>query len=88
MATRADQAGNPDMCASSRMRDGRLQQIRERVDRVEHEIDAIMELVTRMQADELPTAALDVRGMQRAENRSVTSAVWPLPIVQEDSASL
>ncbi len=41
-----------------------------------------------MQADELPTAALDVRGMQRAEDRGVTSAVWPLPIVQEDSASV
>ncbi len=58
------------------------------IDRVEHELDAIMELVTRMRADELPAAALDVRGMQRAEDRGVTSAVWPLPIVQEDSESL
>lgn len=76
------------MYAASRIRDGGLQQIRERVDRVEHELDAIMELVTRMQADEPPTAGLDVRGMQRAEERGVTSAVWPLPLVQEDSASL
>lgn len=76
------------MRASSRMRDGRLQQIRERVDRVEHELDAIMELVTHMQAAEPPAAALDVRAMQRAEDRSVTDAVWPVPLVQEDSASL
>jgi hypothetical protein len=71
------------------MRDGRLDQIREHVDRVETELDLIMELVTRMQADEPMTSALDVRGMQRADARGVTSALWPqLPIVQEDSASL
>lgn len=31
--------------------------------------------------------ALDVRGIQRPEDRRATSAVWPLPLVQEDSAS-
>jgi hypothetical protein len=88
MGTRADQPGNHDTHAPSRMRDGRLQQIRERVDRVEHELDAIMELVSRMQADEPPAGALDVRAVQRPDDRGVTSALWPAPQVQEDSASL
>jgi hypothetical protein len=70
------------------VRDGRLQQIRERVDRVEYDLYAIMELVTRMQADEPPAAALDMRGVQHAEDRGVTCAVWPLALVREDSASL
>jgi hypothetical protein len=88
MATRADQAGNQDTQSSSRTRDGRLQQIRERVDRVERELDAIMELVGRMQVEEPPSAALDVRALQRLDERGVTSAVWPMPPAQEDSASL
>lgn len=80
-----DHPGNSHL---ARMRDGRLQQIRERVDRVEHELDAIMELVTCMQADEPATGALDIRGMQRRDERTVTSACWPVLPVQEDSASL
>jgi hypothetical protein len=47
-----------------------------------------MELVTRMQTDEPALAALDVRGMQRPDERSATSACWPVPLLQEDSASL
>jgi hypothetical protein len=58
------------------------------VDRVEHELDEIMELVTRMQADEPAPAGLDVRGMQRPGERTVTSACWPVLPLQEDSASL
>jgi hypothetical protein len=72
----------------ARVRDGRLEQIREHVDRVEHELNEIMELVAHMQADEPAPAALDLRGMQRPDERSATSACWPVPLLQEDSASL
>lgn len=72
----------------ARMRDGRLEQIREHVDRVGHELDEIMELVTRMQADEAAPAGLDVRVMQRPGERTATSACWPVLPLQEDSASL
>lgn len=81
----SDHTGNSH---PARMRDGRLEQIREHVDRVEHELNEIMELVTRMQAAEPAPAALDVRGMQRPGERSATSACWPVPPLQEDSASL
>jgi hypothetical protein len=81
----SDQTGNSPL---TRMRDGRLEQIREHVDRVEHELGEIMELVTRMQADEPAPAALDVRGMQGPGERAVTSACWPVLPLQEDSASL
>jgi hypothetical protein len=80
-----DHPANSDL---ARMRDGRLEQIREHVGRVEHELDEIMELVTRMQADEPAPGALDVRGMQRPGARTVTSACWPVLPLQEDSASL
>jgi hypothetical protein len=75
-----------------RMRDGRLEQIREHVDRVERELDQIMELVTRLQTEDDSTSPSDVRSMQLPRDRSVTSACWPsVPLqgpVQEDSASL
>jgi hypothetical protein len=79
---------HPGHSRLARMRDGRLDQIREHVDRVEHELNEIMELVTRMQADEPAPAGLDVRGMQRPGARTATSACWPVPPMQEDSASL
>ena len=63
-----DQVMTPDHTGNShlpRLRDGRLEQIREHVDRIEHELHEIMELVTRTQADEPAPAGLDVRAMQR-----------------------
>jgi hypothetical protein len=81
-------ADHPGNSHPARMRDGRLEQIREHTDRVEHELTEIMELVTRMQADEPAPAGLDVHGMQRPGERTATSACWPVLPMQEDSASL
>jgi hypothetical protein len=78
---------DPGIAALAQMRDGRLEQIRGRVDRVEHELNEIMELVTRMQAGEPAPAALDVRGMRRPDERSATSTCWPAALLPEDSAS-
>jgi hypothetical protein len=69
------------------VRDGRLEQITERIDRIERELADIQELVTRMRDDE--TGALSVPEMLPSSARTVTSACWqPLPLIQEDSASL
>ncbi len=71
-----------------RMRDGRLQQITEHIDRIEHELSEVQELVARMRDDD--SAPVTVRDTQLSRERSVTSACWPdsSVMVQEDSASL
>jgi hypothetical protein len=71
-----------------RMRDGRLLQITEHIDRIERELAEVQELVTRMRLD--TGEAANLRGAQLARDRTVTSACWPNTqvVVQEDSASL
>jgi hypothetical protein len=70
-----------------RMRDGRLQQILKHVDGIEDHLNDITELVARLQRDD-SDSELSVRDNQAARDRGVTSACWPMPPVQEDSASL
>jgi hypothetical protein len=80
---------NDDPRLRQRMRDGRLQQITEHIDRIERELSEVRELVARMRDDD--SAPLTVRETQLSRDRSVTSYCWPdrstIP-VQEDSASL
>ena len=74
--------------SQNRMRDGRLQQITEHIDRIEHELSDVQELVARMQEDDREQVV--ARDSQLPREPSVTSACWPnsAVIVQEDSASL
>jgi len=71
---------------------GRLEQITAHVDRMEHDLADVYELVSRMrqaldaEAEASDTADPDVR---LSRDRSVTSACWnPQRPIQEDSASL
>lgn len=77
-----------DSALRARMREGRLEQITEHIDRIEHDLSEVQELVARMRdAADQPES---IRDMQLSRDRSVTSACWlaaPAP-VQEDSASL
>jgi hypothetical protein len=77
-----------DAVLQARMRDGRLQQITEHIDRIEHDLADVQELVARMRGDN--NEAESIADMQLSRNRQVTSACWTtVPVrVQEDSASL
>jgi hypothetical protein len=86
MGTPGGRRENHDPELRKRMRLGRLQQITERIDRVESELADIQVLVLRMQQDE---SRSEVSEPMRAREPSVTSTCWePRPMVQEDSASL
>jgi hypothetical protein len=87
MDSHADLAGNPDPLLRARMRDGRLTQILTLVDRIEHHLDDVTELVARLQRDSTRQETA-IRDGQLARDRSVTSGCWPMPSAQEDSASL
>jgi hypothetical protein len=71
-----------------RMRDGRLLQVTEHIDRIERELSEVQELVMRMREETAEAAS--IRHTQLARDRTVTSACWPNTpvVVQEDSASL
>lgn len=71
-----------------RMRDGRLDQITEHIDRIERELAEVQELVVRMRED--IGEMTSIRDTQLRRDRNVTSACWPSGAnrVQEDSASL
>ena len=73
--------------ACHRGRDGRPDRIHEHVGSVEHELDLIMQLVTRIESDE-PDSATDVRG-NAAPRRSLTSPVHAVHqrAGQEESAT-
>jgi hypothetical protein len=72
----------------ARMREGRLEQITEHIDQIEHDLAEVQELVARMRDDN--SEAASIPDMQLSGNRQVTSACWTCaPVrVQEDSASL
>jgi hypothetical protein len=71
-----------DNQTARRLRDGRLQQIREHVDKIEVHLDDIAELVARLDMEPYEDRA------QPTREPSITGACWPNPPVQENSASL
>jgi len=87
----ASETRSPEL--RKRMRDGRLQQITQHIDRIETELADVAELVARMQRDS-ETSTDQVTAM--AAEPSVTGTCWEprrlpdgvMPPFQQDSASL